>query len=499
MKRILIMAGAALVAASCLKKDDLDFNKLASTSWAPEVGLPLIDAHLTPKELFANTDSNVLSTPGGLVTLTYKGKEAIFPAASFMDMSLGTTSIAIPVMDGNASHGISLSTPNGEEIKKVTYTAGTISLKTSSLASGNISITFPNLKKGGNTVILNTVVNGGQVSADITGAVLEMTPANVIAMDISISGSTPGLADLVLNFEGAVWSRIEGDFKNRQVDIGSDTMAFHLFKNVSASGKLELDNPKLKIKITNGLGIPFKLDFNQFQSVNSASGEVKNFAHNLSESIAPAHSSGPRATTLEFNRSNSQIRDLIKPTPSFVYYEANVTANPSGAAASNFVDANSNMKLESEFVLPLSGAVFMSLKDTVPVGVVFDYEEIQGVSVRISSENGFPFDARLNLVLFDENQQPIMLSSGVKASLVSDVHIFKGAGVDGSGIVNSPTTARVDIGAPKQILDLFSKTKFIEIEAALSTTDDGKRMVQIREDYFMDVKVGVKIIGKVKI
>jgi hypothetical protein len=155
--------------------------------------------------------------------------------------------------------------------------------------------------------------------------------------------------------------------------------------------------------------------------------------------------------------------------------------------------------MTSEFVLPLKGSIFMSLRDTTPVGVVFDYEEIQGVTVRISSVNGFPFGAELDLVLMDEFKQPLLLPSGAKASLVSNVNIFKAAGVDSDGKVNAAAEARVDIGAPKEVLDLFNKTKFIEIEARLATTNAPNQSVQIREDYYMDVKVGVKIIGKVKI
>jgi hypothetical protein len=499
MKKYAYAAALILITGACLKKEDFDFNKLASTTWSPEVGLPLINSRLTAKELFTKTDSTVYSSPGGLSTLTYRGKEVSFPAAGFMDLSLPGTQIQVPIINGSTNQSISLSTPNGEEIRRVLYSSGELSLSVDNGSGANYSITFSNLVRGGAPIVLN-VSGSGKASVDLSNAELNMTPANSINLNIAISNATgAGMADIGLNFTDVVWKRIEGDFKSRQVDIGTDTMKFNLFKNVSASGQLTVDDPKMNIYITNGFGIPFKLDFNQFQSVNSASGEVKNFSYSQSQNIAPAGVSGKEVTTkLVFDKSNSQIRDLIKPTPSFVFYDAHITANPAGTV-NNYITDASTLRMTSEFVLPLKGSIFMSLRDTTPVGVVFDYEEIQGVTVRISSVNGFPFGAELDLVLMDEFKQPLLLPSGAKASLVSNVNIFKAAGVDSDGKVNAAAEARVDIGAPKEVLDLFNKTKFIEIEARLATTNAPNQSVQIREDYYMDVKVGVKIIGKVKI
>ena len=69
------MIVVSLVVQSCIKDNDFDYDKIAASTWNPDVAVPLIHSTMTIQDIIASGDSSIVAIDSNhLVSLIYRGK-----------------------------------------------------------------------------------------------------------------------------------------------------------------------------------------------------------------------------------------------------------------------------------------------------------------------------------------------------------------------------------------------------------------------------------------
>ena len=150
---------------SCIKSNDFNYDKIASSSWNPDVAVPLIHSNLDIKDIIAISDSNTFSIGADhLVTLIYRGNIYSIKGDDFLpviDQSdnqnfiLNNSDSTILYNTGNVSKIVTRILPyifpGGELIDSIFVKSGSLNVNINSDVphSGTLTISIPTAIKNG--------------------------------------------------------------------------------------------------------------------------------------------------------------------------------------------------------------------------------------------------------------------------------------------------------------------------------------------------------------
>lgn len=285
----------------------------------------------------------------------------------------------------------------------------------------------------------------------------------------------------------------KGYFGSGVYSIPLTSSEFGFFKNIPA-GVLDLNSATAELVIENGIGADARAKVSVLKGVKG------NNSVTLSNSVLANTINLNRATeapavnskwTLELNESNSNIVELVELLPDKMEYAIDLYINPLGntSGANDFIDATRpfTAKLNLKVPLDLSMSNFV-LDDTV----AFSYKETEE-SARVKSgilhvfaENGFPFEADLQLYLLDENGKQL-------DSVLTGVREIQAGKLDQQLKVSESVKSHLTANLPEAKVDLLSRTKSLRIRSVMNTAGNPSR-VKIYNTYRLGVKVSAEFI-----
>lgn len=512
MNKIVVSFLIIILISSCVSKDEYDFDKLAKTSWTPQVGFPLLKSNLGVDNLMGNTDSNaVTSDVNGLVVLKYRQDAQIIKASDFInfDASLFMSAPSIPLVPGGPYLvTIPFDTNSGVDLTKLVIETGSmvISLEPKSGSSFTQMATYDFLtlknNSGNNLSVKVPISPNSSKTVDLSGHSLGIDASGNFSINITIPSGVSGLADPVIRISNLVYRRLEGDFKNKIISMPKDSIKLHIFKNLAAQGELHVDDPKINIDVKNGFGVPVALDLTSLYGYNTVS-NVSTFIAKPGQgvfNVSQGNSASPVLTSIKLDKNNSNLNNVMQPTPMYMGHHIMAESNPGSTGTNmNVLDKDATLEVSTLLELPLKGRIKgLAIVDTVPFSINESFDLIKDMAINTAIKNGFPFGVKLTLELLDENYEAVNTEAGHPIFLVKDREIAT------SGIVNS-SSGRIDQETLETISSVYEigneqvkellRGKFVRIVGVVETFNTGNQVIGIYDNYSFDLRVGVKITG----
>lgn len=528
-----------LVITACYK-DKFDFSKLSNNiNWNPNLAVPAIHSSLTIRDLLQDYDSTevFVNDQTGFLYLMYHNQVFSMPASnlvtipdqSFADNFTGSefTSQGFPVPNSpvtvskNYTHQMSLGMGT-DAFDSLTIKSATFNLSVTSsfLHTGSMTITFPTMKKNGipysKTVNINiddgtfTYTNSftdvAGYNIDLTNPTFNQIPATLDLTLVRTTGNAviaTHQCDVSLSFTEIDYSILWGNIGQRPVPVQEDTVNIKLFNN-TINGEIYLMDPRFRLFLRNSFGVPLGINFNDFKIYSSITNTYNPYtfppAYNNLVIAAPVTPGQTVTTTILLDTTNfPEIRSIISEFPRFVYLQTNALTNPPPTTQYNFITDTSHISVDLEVELPMWGrAKWWALQDTLDFNFsdyfkdsVPDLSNIDWFKFRTNITNGMPTEVGVQIYLTD-----------TLYNIIDSIYGPQNMEIIASGILG--TSGKV-IASTKKISEVyFTGTRLVQllnvkkalVRGYINTTNNGSTNVRFYEEYAIDVKVGVQIQAK---
>ena len=519
IKKILIFSVIVFTLFSCRK----DFER---GNWDVDLLAPLIKTTMTLEDLLP--DSIVVTNPDTSIKLVYQTNIFDIDMDSLFQIpDTAITEIYVVPVSSIATPGASfysnaeevfLSINNGVELNYALIESGFIELEIFSEIKEKIIITYtiPSATKNGDTLVLNEIVDAATLTQDgyfvktidISGYELDLTGISqsevnalvtIAIATVDTSASSPvsiSLGDKITfnnTLKDIVPYFVRGYFGNQQLHFGPESTNITAFNKITG-GTLDLDQVDVNLEFKNGIGVDAQLILNQFSTSNSNTLNNAALSHSsigtpLNLNRAQLTFSNPEVTyssyNIAMNTANSNIDQLIEIFPNQLLYEIDLNVNPLGniSGGNDFVYKKHTLETNLNVEFPLSlVANGLTLQDTVSFSLNADGETgsiIDGILFLYAS-NGYPFDATIQLGLYDENMnflQNLTVNNQIRSALV-----------DASLKVVSKKESVLSIPLSTLDIDNLYLAKHILLNIGFTTAAQ-PQFIKIYEGYEIDIKL----------
>ena len=519
VRKILSSFLIALALCSCRK----DFER---PEWDVDVLAPLVKTSLNLTDLLP--DSVLETNADTSIKLVYQTELFDIDMDSIFKIPDTTiTEIYSFPFSSNANPGASfyssneereLSVSNGVELNYILIESGFIEIEIFSEIQEAMIMTYsiPSATKNGDTLVFSEIIPAGTstqdgyftVAIDLSGYELDLTGISGAEVNTFITAAIgtvdTNATDPVTIFVGTkltyrtklvdiVPSFVRGYFGTQQIHFGPETTETNAFDMITG-GSLDLNEVAVSLEFKNGIGVDAQLVLNQLSTTNTTSSITNSLNHSsigtpLNLNRAQLTGGVPEVNytsyNLDLNTSNSNVDQLIEMFPNQLLYELDLNINPLGniSGGNDFVYKKHSLETNLNVTFPLSLiASNLTLQDTVDFTLSSDGESqniIDG-TLFLYTNNGYPFDASIQLALYDENfnfLQNLAVNNNIQAAPVNTA--LRVVDKKESVLSISLTSA--------SIANLYT-TKHIVLNVGFTTIAQ-PQFVKIYEEYEIDIKM----------
>lgn len=290
-------------------------------------------------------------------------------------------------------------------------------------------------------------------------------------------------------------SYAKGYLGSDSTEVGPDSIGIDVF-NKLIGGTLDLEDVKISLNVDNGIGADGKVVINSISSVNTKKGTTVPLSGpgttpiTVQRATDNGWSASPQykimATNRTLDKSNSNAKALIENLPNRFDYSMKVYINPDGNTyaplLNDFVYSTSTIKASLDMELPLSAITNqLTLVDSGDFSATSsgETENIASGVLTLIADNGFPYEAKIQVFLYDENYN---LTDSLMAP-PSDV--IAAAPVDANNRVTVKKRSKILIPVDHEKLDRVLKAKRRVIRVSF-TTQPANTYVKVFSDYSID-------------
>lgn len=339
---------------------------------------------------------------------------------------------------------------------------------------------------------------------DISGYSLDMRGtnglgANLIGTQLKARLNPNGTATTItpqdyfianIKFDQFILSYAKGYFGNTEINL-DDESKINMFSSVKA-GTFDLESISVAFDIVNGFGIDAQMVIDEISSVNSVSSQnvllhttVLGQSINVTRAVETGNSSVPvLSTTYPINLDNSNIKQMLENMPDKISFKITGSTNPMGniSGGNDFYYDGYGLKLMLHLDIPLSlKAHNLTLIDTVKFNFenTSDKNKITKGLFNLIADNGFPFDALLQLYMIDEN------NAIIDSLLFNNLVLAAPLGSD--AIVSGVKRTVINAPVPAEKLDKLYLTKKMVTKLVFNT--DNSQYLKLYDFYKIDLKL----------
>ena len=518
----------ALVSVFLVACKRTDLSKIASGALSPSYAVPLGKATFGVYEVLTSEDStSILQVgPDGAIKLAYETELGLLGASDMLAIAgqefelnqtaaqfgFSTSVMYTATTSQNFNETFQFTNVQGYALTSVDFLSGNLKIDVSTTLQHNVTIdlTFPDFTVNGVPITRTLQMNNPPApqsatqTIDFTNALLDLASGaqgnNEIRMEGTITvqgtGNTLlGSESIAINAEfiAPQFNVARGNIGNLDPFALKDTINIDLFKNFN-QGEVAFTNPSIRFDVINSFGIPMEINFPVIKTVETNSGnEASLIGYPLEFPIEAAATPGQSPmSTLILNSTNTQnLNSIISPTPKKLVYEVDGELNPNGTTQ-NFIAHNSSLTFRAELDLPLEGyAKNFKITDTIDFNFDVQEQDVR-LAFRMISENGFPIEIGADILVADENYK-----------ILGDINpgndvLIKGAQVDNTGRAIGKEKNIVDIVLDASQSSFLRKGKYLILTVSGQTTDGNlNKVVKFYNDYELDLKLAVKVDGKI--
>jgi len=511
-KKILLLLLFFLTMVSCRKIDP---------SWEVNINAPLLKStlglgNILPDSLLTVNNDNSLS-------LVYNYSFYNFSLDSLVDMPDTLSHKYLPPLAGfvinpgqtflNFTENTNLSVQDAE-ISRVDFHSGFLALEIfSSITEPTIvSYKIPYATLYGSpfqvtetipAAVPGTVLHFEKLY-DISGYSLDMRGPTGLSSNILTSNTTAKLDPsgnaytldsldefrFNVRFKDISMQYAKGYFGSTDFSFGPDTTSIDIFNKIT-SGTFDFESIIMNLNVENGFGVDAQVVFNNITTINTKTGHAVSLDDpiigqtiNISRGTETGNSDEPvNPSKYSHTLSNSNVLDLIENIPDMISYKIKISSNPLGNISSgndfyyygNYLNASLDMEIPLSLI-----ANDLTLTDTVDFDLGENSNTIKSGTLSLLADNGFPFSARVQLYLLDENKQitdsllfPDLIAAPYMNAYYTVVH---------------PKRSVLTIPLPENKIPLLYQTKKMLIVSRFNTSGAG-HYVKIYDHYKLDLKL----------
>ena len=455
------------------------------------------------ENIFAILHSMDVNASNGPVLINYE--DAIITKITVGDIGITTATAIFPeqqLTETLKEHSFDF---KNAQIKEIGIKSGTVTIYVlSTLPNGKMIYNIPSLKKNGSPFTSGDMIIPEATSTTMTsfgfdfeGYVLELTgqegriggdTINTIYTEaFTFIDSTGEL--VTINNTDSFYSYVDFNITPEYAIgyLGEDTIKFgpeiqeiNIFKKITAD-LLDLEVAELKLNVENYIGadFSFKIDnLNTSNAITSVSAGINpSNLYNIDRATLSSNSLPINPTSTEIIINSDEMLEIL---PNNINAEATFYLNPNGQQNTDGflypeypVNASLAMEIPLNFI-----AENLELIDTNEVEIP-NIDEVEIEKLYIIIENGFPFDADIEVILLD--QQDLIIDT-----LVNNSSISAGVVNNDNKVVQS-TTSTIEINN----VDLEDVVKIITISSF--STEPVNDFVKIYNDYNLAVSISAKV------
>lgn len=351
---------------------------------------------------------------------------------------------------------------------------------------GDTSMVLKNIDLSGNTIDLT--LKGDSVNRfrqflvgdlQYTGELVTMTLQDSIRVFY-------GLIDIIPEY-------VEGYLGKHTFEF-QEGLLFDFFNSVTG-GTLDLKNPSMKLSFANSVGIDGELQIREVTGYNTRDNTSVTLTGNpISGSIDIPGPKLPNVgqtitSSVELNKQNSNIKDLINLLPDSMYFDMQVLGNhrANPLDLNNFATGESGIAAVMDLEIPLHGMannLTLETESDLNISDANISDDVKEGGLNLIVENYFPFEADIQVYFYD-NAKNIVDS----LFLASDNSVI-GAGIaDQSGLVTTPTKAELGSYFNSNRMDqLKMKSTSAKIKFKLNTRPSNQD-VKVYSNYRIDFRL----------
>ena len=504
MKPILWLLAALLLTASCQDFSNLDEVTVVNDD--TEYAVPLVEADLSLTELLENFDQYTFVEvgPDGFITLRYQG-DIITQTSEDIFGSIANL-LSLPLFIDQPIDTLPFSSPDQLEIDEMEVKSGRIaySLTHSETEDVTVMIRFPQVLRDGAPVTTTTVVpyDGDAPSStpmpfpdvDIAGTRIEPLDGKLLVEHTATlpDGTTIELDQFIMQIQDFKFFYAEGYLGSEPYDAARDTIPIEFFENWTR-GEVYFEDPVIDIVLTNSFGVPTQSVVEIFR-VLTAEGERLDLESVFIDQGFPFdypeldEVGETRTTIFRFDKTNSNIDEILGSNPVALEYDVNAVTNPTADPdIRGFITDSSFYRVSVDVELPLYGrASDFTVTDTFAVSFS-DYEEVASVEFKLVTDNALPVGIDLQGYFVDPD------GTVLDSLLANTDRLIVPTDVDANGDPVGTQRSEVFIPMDAARFARLRTADYILVRAAFSTTDNGTESVRIYADDAVRIGVGMKL------
>lgn len=296
-----------------------------------------------------------------------------------------------------------------------------------------------------------------------------------------------------MNFDLIKFSYIEGYVGYHIFPIEGSIIDVRLFDNW-LSGTFDFENPKITLSLDNAFGLPVRSKVNKMELTSVTGNTVglqSPFVDNGIDFLYPSFEEiGQIKTTyFDFNRDNSNIREIFNEKTKYISYDISALVNPDKDSTKiGFVTDDSYFIVNVAAEIPLLGSVNnLVVTDTVDLDLG-EISHVNEAELKVIFGNGFPADIRVQVQFLDNSGRVVdELFDGQGLEI-------EAAPLNESDRVTQPSEKIFFVKMDRDRYDKIKDADKMVVLGHINTTDsDQSRSLWIYDDYGIDVKMGAKL------
>ena len=191
-------------------------------------------------------------------------------------------------------------------------------------------------------------------------------------------------------------------------------------------------------------------------------------------------------TDISIDHQNSNLPVLIAWQADEIAYTFEGIVNANDNNDVHFVLDTSRIVADIDLELPMIGR-FRNLRFSETYDFSgSDLEEAEYALFKLSSSNGFPISAKLQLYFLDNS------TNLIDSLIYEDQQVLEAGEVDTNGKVIQATEKDIDVMVPRdRLVDIAAASRLV-FRAILDTPENDVRSVRIYEDDRLDVKIYIQ-------
>lgn len=489
---------------SCEEIDQL--SEIEAVNYDAEFAIPLINTTLSIQDVFDDLDesSALRIDENGLLHFTYSDDILSNQGLSALQDVADNLPSVIPVWSDDFA--IPFAIPSQIDIDQLTFRSGQLSyvVQNQNPEPVTVRVTLPQLFRGDSILEYTFSLpaysgSGAPPTATNQDNPTDLTDIRVIPENDTVyiryeavtpDGEQVALSNFVFRFNNPVLSYAQGYLGQNRYEGGSGQVEIDFFEQSYIDGTIQFADPTVRFLINNSFGIPTRAVINNF-AVTTVDGQQRSISGDLIDTgidfpYPPLDAVGEsRTASFAFDRSNSNIVDLLNSNPLALDYDIDVRTHPDGdSSEKGFLTDESTYSVRLEVDLPLDGQVNQFiLRDTTGLDLG-ELEELTEAEFKLVADNNIPVDADVQVFFLHET------GTLLDSLFTEGAQRIAAAQMNSDGISTTTVSTEQILPYPPERLEALRQASTLALDVRLSTASNTGRNVQIYQNQDIAIRLG---------